>query len=145
MNGEMFCQMCIEGKYNEVEKALNEDPDLVDEMGSVAPAHRAQMAKNGADKGWTPLHLAAHYGQEKIVWLLIDRGAELDIKSQNKIGNTPLMAAVAGGKLEIVNMLLENGADPDEEDASGNDALTLAEESGKKEIAEAIRGFTGED
>lgn len=145
MNGETFCQLCIDGKYPEVEKALDQDPDLVDELGSVAPQHRANMAKEGADKGWTPLHLAAHYGQEKIVWLLIDRGAELDIKSKNKLGNTPLMAAVAGGNLAIVNMLLENGADADAEDAAGNDALTLAEESGKAEIAAAIRGYIEED
>jgi len=58
------------------------------------------------------LHQASINGREEIVRLLIDCGADLDLKDLN--GMRPLHYACLNGKLEIVNILLRNGANPNE-------------------------------
>lgn len=61
--------------------------------------------------GWTPLHLAAFFGNRETAEMLIDRGADTAARSRNEIGNTPLHAAVAGGRALLVELLVERGAD----------------------------------
>ncbi|PJZ69582.1 hypothetical protein CH373_08695 [Leptospira perolatii] len=64
--------------------------------------------------GWTPLHLASHFGRTELVRYLLEKGANIQAKSRSKFsyGNSPLHAAVASGKEETVKLLLEKGADP---------------------------------
>lgn len=62
--------------------------------------------------GWTPLHLAAFFGRDDAVALLIDLGAPLDANSTNATRNTPLHAALAGAtNATIVRRLIFAGAD----------------------------------
>jgi ankyrin repeat protein len=62
--------------------------------------------------GWTPLHLAAFFGRDDAVALLIDLGAPLDANSTNATRNTPLHAALAGAtNPTIVRRLIFAGAD----------------------------------
>ena len=62
--------------------------------------------------GWTPLHLAAFFGRDDAVTLLIDHGAPLDALSTNATRNTPLHAALAGALSPvIVRRLVFAGAD----------------------------------
>lgn len=65
-------------------------------------------------------------GQEKIVRLLIDEGANLDI--QDKHGATPLHLAIKSKQdlWETINSLIGNGADIHIKDDNGNTALHLA-------------------
>lgn len=77
------------------------------------------------DDGNTALHLAARYGREATVRLLLDRGANTEIKSAEtgdswnikfRCGRTPLHWAAAGfnsgaSHKAVVKLLLENGAD----------------------------------
>ena len=57
----------------------------------------------------SPLHNAAYWGHINIVELLLDNGAEVDIK--NKYRNTPLHYAAWSGHREIVQLLLNAGAE----------------------------------
>jgi len=57
----------------------------------------------------TILSVAAAYGQDDIVSMLIKHWADVNYK--NEIGADPLMAAAANGHDTTVTMLLENGAD----------------------------------
>ncbi|MBL0937601.1 MAG: ankyrin repeat domain-containing protein [Gemmatimonadaceae bacterium] len=62
--------------------------------------------------GWTPLHLAAFFGHEDTVALLIDLGAPLDALSTNATRNTPLHAALAGAtRAGVVRRLVFAGSD----------------------------------
>ena len=62
----------------------------------------------------TPLISACKKGNEKIITLLLDSGADIN-KKDNYTGQTPLLAALHGTKsnrFSIAMFLLENGADP---------------------------------
>ncbi|KAH7930750.1 ankyrin [Leucogyrophana mollusca] len=58
-------------------------------------------------QGRTALHLAALKGNEELVRMLCDLGADFDL-SDNK-GNTPLHYASAWGHIPIVHLLIERG------------------------------------
>ncbi|KAG9391473.1 Ankyrin repeats (3 copies) [Carpediemonas membranifera] len=75
------------------EMLLNADPDMVD----VAD-----------DDGWSPLHTAAYYNQDRIVALLIKAGATLDLVTEDE--RTPLHLACNHGRIDSVMILLAAGA-----------------------------------
>lgn len=58
---------------------------------------------------WTPLHLAALYGQPKVMRLLIEAGADLD--AYDSEGNTPLLLAAEQRRTDVVMELIRLGAD----------------------------------
>lgn len=88
--------------------------------------------------GWTPLHLAAHFGQVDAAVVLLDRGADLAARSQNRNGNTPLHAALAGRQTETAGVLIERGADVTAADAQGWTPLHLAAHVGNLTIVEML-------
>ncbi len=58
--------------------------------------------------GETALHLAAQYGRARFAWLLLRRGARVDLLDHS--GWTPLHWAAAGGYVYIARLLLSYGA-----------------------------------
>jgi ankyrin repeat protein len=63
--------------------------------------------------GVHPLHAAVLAGQNKIVSILLERGARVD--ALDNVGRTPLMTLIsgeAGGDIEPLKMLLAAGANP---------------------------------
>jgi uncharacterized protein len=76
---------------------------------------------NTLSEGWSPLHLAAHFGHIEIVRLLLEQGADVQVKSGNNMANTPLHAAAANMKnrQEMISLLLSHGADINEKQSGG--------------------------
>jgi ankyrin len=62
--------------------------------------------------GFTPLHIAAHYGNVNIANLLLDRGANVNFAA-SKHSITPLHVAAKWGRANMVTLLLERGAEMD--------------------------------
>lgn len=86
--------------------------------------------------GWTALHYAAAIGDTKIMLLLIDKSANIDVESPNK--TTPLMMAVRSGNTDAVQLLLSKGADIHRINGMGLTALDFAVQLEKREITEVL-------
>lgn len=87
--------------------------------------------------GWTPLHLAAFFGQLDAARLLLDSGADVHAISRNALTNTPLHAATAGKHSEVALLLLENGARGDAVDAGNYTPLQIATQNNLTAVVEA--------
>lgn len=61
--------------------------------------------------GWTWLHIAATKNQLEIAKVLVDNGAELNVR-HNMTKATPLAQAALSGSTEVAKYLLDKGADP---------------------------------
>ena len=97
-------------------------------------------ASRSAD-GWTPLHLAAFFGHEGGVRLLLERGADPEAVSENETSNRPLHAALAGREdAGVVTALLAAGADAGARAGGGYTPLHLAASRG--DVA-SIRSLLG--
>jgi ankyrin repeat protein len=70
--------------------------------------HLATMADGRRDQ---PIHHAARNGDTEIVRLLIERGADVNVK--NPRGHTVLYCAGGHGHLDCLLLLLKEGADRD--------------------------------
>ena len=88
--------------------------------------------------GWTPLHLAAFFGQMEATERLLEAGADLSGLSRNSLANTPLHAAVAGGHTSVSLFLIERGADVNRADAGGHTPLHIAAEAGYLPVVKAL-------
>jgi len=64
-------------------------------------------AKN--DKGMTPLHIAAYYGDTMVAHLFLKHGA--DANAHDSKGYTPLILAAMHGNIDVAMLLIEKGAD----------------------------------
>lgn len=91
--------------------------------------------------GWTPLHLACFFGGYEAAQLLIDRGADIHVRSTNNMANTPLHAAAASKRTALVLLLLERGADPNAQQRGGWTALHQAVNNYDSGMAELLLKF----
>lgn len=82
------------------------------------------------------LHWAARQGQAKMARLLIDNGADLDIR--NREGETPLHWAASEGQKELVVILIVHGAEVNALTRKGWTPLRWAEAHREKEIARIL-------
>uniref|UniRef100_A0A158Q7M1 Eukaryotic translation initiation factor 3 subunit K n=1 Tax=Elaeophora elaphi TaxID=1147741 RepID=A0A158Q7M1_9BILA len=83
---------------------------------------------DATDTGNTALHWAASYGNEDVVRILCQSGA--NVNALNTKNETPLHDAVRRGSDAIVKCLLSNGADPSIKNGSGEDCYELATKMG---------------
>lgn len=83
-------------------------------------------AKSRSDS-FTALHHAAEQGLEAMVQLLLDSGAQVDLRNGRE--QTALMLAARSGHESVVRLLLQEGADINATDSEGYTALDIALET----------------
>ncbi|XP_023322574.1 uncharacterized protein LOC111696970 isoform X12 [Eurytemora carolleeae] len=92
-------------------------------------------------KGFTPLHLAAKYGNIKVAKLLLGKETEVDAEGKN--GVTPLHVAVHYDNTALALLLLERGASPHAAAKNGYTPLHISAKKNQLDIARTLLEYGG--
>jgi ankyrin repeat protein len=114
--------------------AKNGDTDEVAALLSMD----SRLTRTHDSDGWTPLHLAAHYGHADTVSVMLHNNAPVDIRSTNAMANTPLHAALAGRRNDVSKILIEAGADVNARQHGGWVPLHAAAANGDREMVDLL-------
>lgn len=79
-----------------------------------APAAAPQLLGATDEVGLTPLALAAMHGRRSICKLLLDRNADVHLKSRLPGRVAPIAEAAVNGNASVLELLLGRGADPND-------------------------------
>ncbi|HEX6133787.1 MAG TPA: ankyrin repeat domain-containing protein [Longimicrobiales bacterium] len=108
--------------------------------------HGADVNAQSTPDGLAPLHYAAERGYHGIVQVLLDAGADADLRTS--AGRTPLAHAAlefASGDADIARMLVDAGANPDVADAAGRTPVHHAAAAGHAALLRRIAGRADAD
>ena len=95
------------------------------------------IAVNAKDsRNQTPLFLAAAYGHDGMVKLLLDKGANVNAQG-GRYGNA-LQAASYGGHEQVVKLLLDSGANVNAQGGEYGNALYAASNGGHEQIVKLL-------
>lgn len=108
--------------------------DRIQEILKTSPARVTEHAPDG----FTPVALAAFFGQPAAVKALIAAGADVNAAAKNPLKVAALHAAVAGGKLEIVKTVLDAGADANAQQQAGFRPIHEAGMKANRALAELL-------
>jgi uncharacterized protein len=104
------------GRVDRLRALLDEDPARV---GELSP------------DGFTPLHLAIYGGQAETIRILLERGADPNVRSTSSIARVPPLGTAAFvRRADLAELLLDAGADPNGEGEGGFTALDAAVQNG---------------
>ncbi|XP_041047967.1 ankyrin repeat domain-containing protein 27 isoform X1 [Carcharodon carcharias] len=113
-----FCDSCeklVSGRMN--------DPSI------VTPCSRD-------DRGYTPLHVAAFYGQASLIDMLVAKGGAVNATDYH--GSTPLHLCCQKGFQDVTLLLLDYKASTEVQDNNGNTPLHLACMHGHEDCVKAL-------
>ena len=96
---------------------------------------RSVISRGGTDYG-TTLHAASLGGHEKIVTMLLDKGA--DVNAQGGYYGNALQAASSRGHDQVVQMLLDKGADVNAQGGYYGNALQAASSRGHDQVVQML-------
>ena len=112
------------------------DPTILEKLLAAGADPNTQTGQYGN----TALMVAADYGYDKGVHVLLKASADVNIQNSN--GNTALHGAAAEGHLGICKMLLASGARASLTNCHGNTPLDYAQSYGHHEVCELLRSIT---
>lgn len=112
-------EVCALNFVEQLEVMISQKPAIVDEMST---------------NGFSPLGIAAHFGHESVVRLLLQHHADANIPSQNGYRVFPIHAALGANDTAITKLLIEAGADVNAIQHGGITALHLAAQHGNIDI-----------
>lgn len=149
-------EACAVGKVERVKSILKRKPKMLNEFApdGFQPLGLASffghvevvrfLLESGAEVNTpsqnglkvTPLHSAAAGRHYEIAMLLLERGANPNLRQEGDF--VPLHSAAMNGQIEMVKVLLQYGADKDLTSADGKAARDFALENGHKIVADVL-------
>jgi uncharacterized protein len=137
-----------EGDVDRAKELLPPDPELsVFEAAAFGRSERLtqileedpSQAAAFSDDGFTALHLAVFAEQADAARMLIEHGADVNVRSSGPIARVPPLGTAAFvGSTPLARLLLDAGADVDGEGEGGFTALHAAAQSGNEELARLL-------
>ncbi len=109
----------------------------IEEFGALVAEDPSRVGAHSPD-GFTPLHLAAFFGQPAVVKWLLERGADPNAVAKNPTIVQPLHSAVASGLTESVVALVDGGADVNAAQQGGWTPLQAAAMHNKLEMVRSL-------
>ena len=109
----------------------------VERIREIAEGNPDRVSEHAPD-GFTPVALAAFFGQLPAVKALIAAGADVTAAAKNGLKVQALHAAVAGRNLEIVTAVLAAGADPNAPQQAGFRPMHEAGTNANRKLAELL-------
>ena len=119
---DIFEASCI-GNHDEVAKILENDPEILNSFSA---------------DGFTALGLASFFGHLHLVKLLLDKGANPNIASNNQFKVAPIHSACAISNLEITELLIQHGADVNAKQMQGVTPLHSAVHNGQTKLSKLL-------
>lgn len=119
-----FFTACVLGRMDEVKAELEHDPSRANARG----VHELPA-----------LYFAAIGGELEVAKRLLEGGADVNARSESA---APIHGAVMGGSAPMVRLLLERGADPSLPEYKGRGARQLAEDMGRRDLAELFQAVS---
>lgn len=111
------------GQLSRVKELLDKNPELIQAY---------------ANDGFTPLGLAAFFGQEDIAKFLLHKGSDPNQVANNGMAVAPIHSAVAANNFPIVEALLQYGAAVNAKQMQGVTALHSAAHRNNQEIVQLL-------
>ncbi|XP_053716398.1 ankyrin-2-like isoform X12 [Synchiropus splendidus] len=112
------------------------EPLLSKQFCTQLSCTKSDLHCQNGKSGFTPLHIAAHYGNVNVATLLLNRGAAVDFSARN--GITPLHVASKRGNTNMVRLLLDRGSQIDAKTRDGLTPLHCASRSGHSMVVELL-------
>lgn len=115
---------------------------MTEEVVRHLDADRSLLTQRTSD-GWTPLHLAAFFGQPVVAQFLLARGADALARSSNRMENLPIHAAAAARQAAIVELLLAAGTPVNATQHGGYTALHSAAQNHDQATLDVLQRYGG--
>jgi ankyrin repeat protein len=110
-----------------LEQLLKDHPSLVS----------AKLVNRNPDDTWEPLHMAACFGNNEAIEILLKHKAKVNARDAN--GLTPLHYTVSLSRYQSAQLLINKGADMNAKGRDGRSPLDLAKTTRDKRMIELFR------
>ncbi len=107
-------------------------------LKTILGQSRVRVNQANEEEGFTPLGLAAFFGHPEAVKVLLEHGADVNLKPGSRFANTALDAAVAGNHTDVVRILLTAGGDANVRSAGNATSLHKAAQHGNLDVVRML-------